>query len=278
MTRRGCRRRARHTTGLAAGWSWVGQGAQGFSSTHHTAHMPLYIIGLGLGDESDITLKGADAIKKCDKVFLESYTSILAVPAERLEALYGKKVEIAFRETVESEAEKILEPAKTGNVAFLVVGDPFGYVGAVFLCSQLLHLLRRHRLSLFLPTSGELLQRLFLPFRPIAYKCRATTHTDILIRAQDMGIETHVVHNASIMNAAGCSGLQLYSFGATISIPYFTETWRPDSFYDKIAYNAGGGMHTLCLLGEGESCLHRLYRKHNGCAALDRQTDRQAES
>ena len=92
---------------------------------------------------------------------------------------------------------------------------------------------------------------LLLPLRLCLCKCRATTHTDILIRAQDLGIETHVVHNASIMNAAGCSGLQLYSFGATISIPYFTETWRPDSFYDKIVYNAGGGMHTLCLLGKG---------------------------
>ena len=35
----------------------------------------------------------------------------------------------------------------------------------------------------------------------------------------------------------------------TISIPFFTETWQPDSFYDKLAYNVKGGMHTLCLLG-----------------------------
>ncbi len=78
----------------------------------------------------------------------------------------------------------------------------------------------------------------------------ATTHTDLLIRAQSMGIQTHVVHNASIMNAVGACGLQLYSFGQTVSIPFFRPGWRPDSFYDKIAYNAGGGMHTLCLLGE----------------------------
>lgn len=68
-----------------------------------------------------------------------------------------------------------------------------------------------------------------------------------------MGIETHVIHNASIMNAAGCCGLQLYNFGATISIPLFTDSWKPDSFYPKIAYNAGGGMHTLCLLGASSS-------------------------
>lgn len=36
---------------------------------------------------------------------------------------YGKEIVIADREMVESEAERILEPAKEGNVAFLVVGD-----------------------------------------------------------------------------------------------------------------------------------------------------------
>lgn len=57
-----------------------------------------------------------------------------------------------------------------------------------------------------------------------------------------------VIHNASIMNAAGACGLQLYSFGATVSIPFFRDDWRPDSWYEKVQYNAAGGMHTLALL------------------------------
>jgi diphthine methyl ester synthase len=36
-----------------------------------------YIIGLGLGDPKDITVKGLEAIKQCDRVYLENYTSIL---------------------------------------------------------------------------------------------------------------------------------------------------------------------------------------------------------
>jgi len=52
------------------------------------------------------------------------------------------------------------------------------------------------------------------------------------------------------MNAAACCGLQLYNFGRTVSICFFTDTWRPDSFYDKIAVNSREGMHTLCLLGK----------------------------
>lgn len=77
----------------------------------------------------------------------------------------------------------------------------------------------------------------------------ATTHTDFIIRAKEMNIKYQVIHNASIMNAIGCCGLQLYSFGETISIPYWSDTWQPDSFYDKIKTNRDNGFHTLCLLG-----------------------------
>lgn len=43
-----------------------------------------YLIGLGLGDAKDITVRGLEIIKKCDKVLLESYTSILTVGKEVL--------------------------------------------------------------------------------------------------------------------------------------------------------------------------------------------------
>ena len=86
--------------------------------------MVLYIVGLGLGDERDVTVRGLEAIKSCDKVFLEMYTSILRVDKSRLEAYYGKEVVVADRNMVESEAEQIYEPAREGNVAMLVVGDP----------------------------------------------------------------------------------------------------------------------------------------------------------
>ena len=43
---------------------------------------------------------------------------------------------------------------------------------------------------------------------------------------------------------------QLYNFGETVSIVFWTDEWRPESFYDKIASNRERGMHTLCLLGE----------------------------
>lgn len=166
--------------------------------------MVLYVIGLGLGDEKDITVRGLELVKSSDKVFLEAYTSILGgVSKERLEAFYEKEVIVADRGLCENDAEeRIIEPAKTESVAFLVVGDP--------VC--------------------------------------ATTHTDLIIRAKEVGVKVEMVHNASIMGAAGACGLQLYNFGHTVSIPFFDEKWRPTSFYPKIKYNRHGGMHTLCLL------------------------------
>jgi len=165
--------------------------------------MVLYMVGLGLGDEDDITVKGLKVVKDCDVVFLEAYTSVLGVDKERLEQVYGKSITIADRDLVEQQAEDlILEPAVDKKVAFLVVGDP--------VC--------------------------------------ATTHTDLWLRARQRNIKVQVIHNASIMGAAGATGLQLYNFGQTVSIPFFNENWRPTSFYPKIKYNREGGMHTLCLL------------------------------
>lgn len=42
------------------------------------------------------------------------------------EKLYGKKVIVADRDMVETESDAILRDADKEDVAFLVVGDPFG--------------------------------------------------------------------------------------------------------------------------------------------------------
>lgn len=49
----------------------------------------LYLVGLGLADETDITIKGLEVVKKAEKVFLEAYTSILLVDKEKLVSLPG---------------------------------------------------------------------------------------------------------------------------------------------------------------------------------------------
>ncbi|ORD94068.1 diphthine Sase [Enterospora canceri] len=76
----------------------------------------------------------------------------------------------------------------------------------------------------------------------------ATTHGDILVRAKEAGVETRILHNVSILSVVGCYGLCSYNFGRTVSVCYFTETWKPTSFYDRILMNQKSGLHTLCLL------------------------------
>ena len=49
----------------------------------------LYLVGLGLGDAKDITVKGLEIVKKADYVFLEAYTSILCVGKEVLVSTQG---------------------------------------------------------------------------------------------------------------------------------------------------------------------------------------------
>lgn len=40
----------------------------------------------------------------------------------------------------------------------------------------------------------------------------------------------------------------MYSFGQTLSLPFYTETWRPDSWYPRLEENLRLGVHTLVLL------------------------------
>lgn len=44
----------------------------------------LYLIGLGLGDAKDITVKGLEVVRRCSRVYLEAYTSVLTVGKEAL--------------------------------------------------------------------------------------------------------------------------------------------------------------------------------------------------
>ncbi|KAI9054846.1 hypothetical protein LZ554_001990 [Drepanopeziza brunnea f. sp. 'monogermtubi'] len=162
----------------------------------------LYLIGLGLSDETDITVKGLETVKKCSRVYLEAYTSILLVDKAILEKYYGRDIIIADREMVESASDEILNDAQNVDVAFLVVGDPFG----------------------------------------------ATTHTDLVLRARELKIPISTIPNASIMSAIGATGLQLYNFGQTISMVFFTDSWKPASFYDRVRENRNIGLHTLVLL------------------------------
>ena len=74
----------------------------------------------------------------------------------------------------------------------------------------------------------------------------ATTHMDLYLRAKRHGIKTRVIPNASVLTAVGITGLQLYKFGKTASIPFYNE--NVETPYDALALNQKNNLHTLLLL------------------------------
>ena len=85
----------------------------------------LTLVGLGLWDELDITLRGLKAVKEADVVYAEFYTSkLMGADLGKLENLYGKEVKLLERKDLEEESRRIVEEAKEKNVVILVPGDP----------------------------------------------------------------------------------------------------------------------------------------------------------
>lgn len=75
----------------------------------------------------------------------------------------------------------------------------------------------------------------------------ATTHVDLRLRAARAGIQTKIVHAASIASAAaGLAGLQSYKFGRSATVPFPDNPSQTP--YEVLAENLGRGLHTLLLL------------------------------
>ena len=162
--------------------------------------MALYLIGIGLHDAQDLTLKGLAIVKRAHKVYLDTYTSLLQFSPEELQELSGKEVIPASREMLERQSERILEEARTQDVALLITGSPMA----------------------------------------------ATTHFHFLLEGKKRKILVYVVENASVFSAVGITGLFLYKFGMTLSIPRRHE--HLDTPYQKFLQNRQSGLHTLFLL------------------------------
>src|SRR3989339_2136949 len=161
----------------------------------------LTLIGLGLNDEKDISIKGLEIVKNADIVYLENYTSSLQCSKQALDKFYGKEIQLLEREVLE-DATAILSQAAYNNIVLLIVGDVFS----------------------------------------------ATTHISLFQEAKQKGIEVKVVHNASVLTAIGITGLQLYKFGKTTSIPFLEDHPQLETPYLVLKENQQQGLHTLMLL------------------------------
>lgn len=85
---------------------------------------------------------------------------------------------------------------------------------------------------------------------------RATTHTDLQLRASALGITVKIIHNASIMNAVGACGLQLYRFGEV----------NLDAFPFEAMNDTGQPFKTSEVVGEDHYfCKELLSPQHQEC-------------
>ena len=94
------------------------------SQLSFTKQTMLYLIGLGLSYESDITVRGLETVKKCKRVYLEAYTSILmAANQESLEKFYGREIILADRELVD-RVRRYFERCRQGGCGIFGCGRP----------------------------------------------------------------------------------------------------------------------------------------------------------
>ena len=83
----------------------------------------LYLIGLGLKPEH-ITKEALEILKKCEKVYVETYTSQYSEGSlDDLEDLIEKATTSLNRQQIEEDSQ-ILEEAKTKEVALGIFGNP----------------------------------------------------------------------------------------------------------------------------------------------------------
>jgi diphthine synthase len=83
-----------------------------------------FLVGVGLGAKH-LTAEAIDAVRQCEKVFLESYTNLLPEKdIAELEKIFGKRISVVGRKQVEENFSKTLSEAKGKNIALLVSGNP----------------------------------------------------------------------------------------------------------------------------------------------------------
>ena len=83
----------------------------------------LVFVGLGLSGTDGMTVKALNALKECDKIYAEFYTStLIGTSVADLEEVLGKKIYIMYRAQVE-ESDDIIKDALEMRVGFITAGD-----------------------------------------------------------------------------------------------------------------------------------------------------------
>jgi diphthine synthase len=88
----------------------------------------------------------------------------------------------------------------------------------------------------------------------------ATTHLTLLSDCRKAKVKTKVIFSASVFDAIGETGLELYKFGKITSMPRWQKNFEPDSFLDIVRDNLTIKAHSLILCDIGLSFLDALHQ------------------
>ena len=139
----------------------------------------LWIIGIGINGHRGISIEALEVLKKCDKIYLERFTSPISDNDIRsLNALISKKshkhdIITPVQRWFVEDGRELIEQSKIKDIALLTYGDPL----------------------------------------------TATTFTELHVRAVKRSIKVKIIHAASgITSLIGETGLHIYKFGRTITM------------------------------------------------------------
>ena len=95
----------------------------------------------------------------------------------------------------------------------------------------------------------------------------ATTHITLLEEAKKSKVKVKVIYSASILDAVAETGLQLYKFGKTASMPKWQpeKGFEPDSFMEIIQQNLSMKAHSLILVDIGLEFQDALKQLESSC-------------
>ncbi len=102
----------------------------------------------------------------------------------------------------------------------------------------------------------------------------ATTHISLILNAKKNKIKYKIIHSESIIIAISESGLQLYKFGKTASMPKFAKSFEPGSFLDIIEENQKIKAHTLLLTDIGLTSKGAIEQLQKVCKKRNTEIDK----
>jgi diphthine synthase len=149
------------------------------------------------------------------------------------------------KNTISSEARQILQKCDEIFLESYTVDFPYSYEELEHELDMKITILNREEVE-----SERILE--FINKKEIALlvygdSLSATTHAQLILSCKQKELPYKIYHNASILIAVAQTGLQLYKFGKTASMPLWKKNYEPTSFLSYYKENTNIKAHTLIL-------------------------------